>query len=373
MQRSLRITGIICVNQVRRVLTDRGTPIWLLALPLALIGVLGMSLQPLMSSDFAPSKPFHVVVAEIPGGNHVAVIEALRGLERFLEVASVADPESARELVRHRVADAALISSPGNPAAVTIVAAPGSVVAEVLESAIERILLEITVQRTEGVEIAHTRVDVTDGAGETPPWLRTDAFTYYAAGITAMFVMFAAHAVTVTVATDRATDAYARLRSLGVKPAVYMLGGSLAAVAVAILFVCTVALISALLFGVNWGALGPWTVLTVLGATAAAGLSLVVMALVPNPEHVDSAGSAIYNVLAFLGGSMSPLLVLPEWFRRSFAWLPNRALLDGYLKTSLGAAASEVSAEATTLLVASVVLFALGWTVWSVRGRGEEA
>ena len=163
----------------------------------------------------------------------------------------------------------------------TIVAAPGSVVAEVLESAIERILLEITVQRTEGVEIAHTRVDVTDGAGETPPWLRTDAFTYYAAGITAMFVMFAAHAVTVTVATDRATDAYARLRSLGVKPAVYMLGGSLAAVAVAILFVCTVALISAL-FRCELGS--PWALDGVDGSGRHGGSGAVAGRNGPRPE-----------------------------------------------------------------------------------------
>ena len=58
MNDSVRQMWIICGTHVRRVLVDRGTAIWLLALPLALIGVLGMSLQSLMSPDFIPPKPY---------------------------------------------------------------------------------------------------------------------------------------------------------------------------------------------------------------------------------------------------------------------------------------------------------------------------
>ena len=54
MSESVRQMAIICGNQVRRVLVDRGTAIWLLVLPLALMGVLGIGLQSLMSTNFAP-------------------------------------------------------------------------------------------------------------------------------------------------------------------------------------------------------------------------------------------------------------------------------------------------------------------------------
>lgn len=204
-----------------------------------------------------------------------------------------------------------------------------------------------------------------------PPWLQTDAFTYYAVGITAMFVLFAAHAVSVTAVRDRATDAYARLRALGVKPAVYMVGGSVASIVVSFLFLSVMAGISSLLFGVVWGNVLSWIVLTLTGATAAAGLSLVVMALIPKPDHIDGAGSAIFNVLAFLGGSMTPLHVLPDWFRTSLGWLPNRAVLAGYLKASRGADLAAISGELMTLVVATVILFTFGWAVWTMRAKGE--
>ena len=63
---SLRHLSIICRHNVRRVLLDRGTALWLLALPLALIGILGMGLQGLMSAEFTPASPFRVAVAETP-------------------------------------------------------------------------------------------------------------------------------------------------------------------------------------------------------------------------------------------------------------------------------------------------------------------
>ena len=96
---------------------------------------------------------------------------------------------------------------------------------------------------------AHTEGAAGDGV---PAWLQTDAFTYYAVGITAMFVMFAAHAVSVTAVRDRATDVYARLRAL-VTPVAYMLGGSAASIVVSVVFASVMAVVSRPLFGVTWG------------------------------------------------------------------------------------------------------------------------
>lgn len=371
MQSALRHLWIICANQVRRVLVDRGTPIWLLGLPLALIGVLGMSLQPLMSSDFQPQEPYQVVLVEGDFSYYRGLVGVLHSMDQYVAVTTVSDADAARDLVLHRKVDAAVIPDPTASAAVTVVAAPGSIISEILGSVVERVMLDDVDHRGEGVAIARTEVQGVSSGKDLPPWLETDAFTYYAVGMTAMFIMFAAHAVSVTAVTDRATDAYARLRSLGVKPTVYMFGGSVASIVVSVLYVTLMAAVSSLLFGVNWGSVLPWTVLTLLGATAAAGLSLVVMALVPKPEHIDGAGGAIFNVLAFLGGSMSPLMVLPEWFRTSFGWLPNRAMLNGYLKASLGADLPDLTGELTTLFVAALVLFTLGWSIWTIRARRE--
>lgn len=410
---SLRHLSIICRHNVRRVLLDRGTALWLLALPLALIGILGMGLQGLMSAEFTPASPFRVAVAETPSGAHQVLMEPLQGLPQYVEVVAADTAEDARAMVTRRDVDAALTVSltPASSPTVTIIGPPGSVVTEMLREIVESVLRQaegggagstpanptspVDAARSVGdgvadraagrvaVNQAPTPADsgqgapdnpVTDGRSQAaglPDWLQTDAFTYYAVGIMAMFVMFAAHAVSSAAVRDRATDAYDRLRALGVKPAVYMVGGSLASIIVSFLFLSAMAVISSLLFGVQWGNVLSWAVLTLTGATAAAGLSLVVMALIPKAEHVDGAGAAVFNLLAFLGGSMTPLHVLPEWFHTSLGWLPNRAVLTGYLKASEGAGLAAVAGELQTLGVATVLLFALGWAVWTLRTKEE--
>lgn len=376
MNDSVRQMWIICGTHVRRVLVDRGTAIWLLALPLALIGVLGMSLQSLMSADFIPPKPYRVVVAESASGDHEALLRPLQALPRHLEVSTAPTPGEARDMVVQRQADAAVVVTGLVPETgeltVSLISAPGAVITEMMTSILDEVLLQIQANSAASTRAVRTEAHTEGAAGDgVPAWLQTDAFTYYAVGITAMFVMFAAHAVSVTAVRDRATDVYARLRALGVTPAAYMLGGSAASIVVSVLFASVMAVVSRLLFGVTWGHALSWLALTLTGATAAAGLSLAVMALFPKPEHVDGAGGAIFNILAFLGGSMTPLHVLPEWFRTSLAWLPNRAVLAGYLKASRGAEPAAVSGELTTLAAAAAVLFALGWLAWNVRGKEE--
>lgn len=378
---SVRQMAIICGNQVRRVLVDRGTAILLLVLPLALMGVLGIGLQSLMSTDFAPPAPYRIVIAETEAGAHEALAEPLRGMSRYFEVVTTATSEQARQMVVQREADAAVLvndvgtdvpASDVDAPTVTLIAAPGSVVSEMLTSILDGVLLQVQAGRAEAVHAVHTEVQVDEASEDgLPTWLQTNSFTYYAVGVTALFVMFAAHAVSVSVARERGTDSYARLRALGVQPTVYMVGGSLAGIVVSFLFLSAMAVISSLLFGVEWGNVVSWVVLTLAGATAAAGLSLVMMALIPKPEHLEGAGSAMFNVLAFLGGSMTPLHVLPEWFRTSLGWLPNRAVLTGYLKASRGADLAAISGELTTLGIATVVLFTLGWAAWTMRAKGE--
>ena len=290
--------------------------------------------------------PYRVVIAETEAGAHEALAEPLQGMSRYFEVVTTATSQQARQMVVQREADAAVLvndvgtnvpASDVDAPTVTLIAAPGSVVSEMLTSILDGVLLQIEAGRAEAVHAVHTEVQVDEASEDgLPTWLQTNSFTYYAVGVTALFVMFAAHAVSVSVARERGTDSYARLRALGVQPTVYMVGGSLAGIVVSFLFLSAMAVISSLLFGVEWGNVVSWVVLTLAGATAAAGLSLVMMALIPKPEHLEGAGSAMFNVLAFLGGSMTPLHVLSEWFRTSLGWLPNRAVLTGYLKGVAG-------------------------------------
>lgn len=375
----LRQLALICMTQLRRLLSDPGTAIWLVGLPVALIGVLGMSLQALMESSFTPPRPYVVAVSQTGFGQasgeaYETVMGVFASYPDIVTAQTVADPATAQHMVLRREVDAAVVVSQGADGPWTYYAAPGAVVAGVLDEILPSVRIQLGERDAGHIDVVYTEVPLNEGVAHTgrlPSWLLANSYTYYAVGIAAMFVMFAAHSVMVSSAQDRASDAYARIRALGVTPAVFMLAGSVASVLVGILFLTLMATVSRVLFGVDWGNLQSWSVITVLAAVSSGGLAFALMAIVRGAEQVEGAGSAIFNVLAFLSGSMTPLHVLPEWFRTSLEWLPTRAVLAGYLKASQGADLAALAGEITTLLVGAAVLFGLGAAVWMLRTRRE--
>lgn len=370
----------------------------IVALPLALVGILGVGLQGLMGADFTPSRPYEVVlVAASPEGaagsspGITAVHDALTARPGFFNIQWASDPETARDRVVRRQADAAVLLPDAFPgAAARVIAVPGSIADDIVSGtvrgaavALERTLMsEVTVRRTPASAIASAGVqtapvpaaaatDFMQAEPEEHPasWLFSDSFTYYAVGITVVFAMYAAHAVVINSARDRSSDVYARLKSVGVSSASYMTSGAIAGVLVTAIFIAAMTGATTLLFGANWGHLGPWTLLTVTGAVAVAGMSLAVMAFVTGPNLVDPVGTALYNVLGFLGGSMTPLPVLPNWFEASFRRLPNRIMLDGYLKLAQGAGMEAILPDVARLAVTAGALVAVGGLVFAWRAR----
>ena len=368
----MRHVATICFHQVRRIVFDTGTVAWLIGVPLALIGVLGSSLQFFMSSGFVPVEPYRIVIAEDGGDVAAAVAQSLHDMSQYFGVVTAETRDAARAMVARREADAAIVFSATNAPTLSVISAPDAIVTEMLMPIVREVSLHVQAGRAKTVSAVYTDVGVPETSpGGLPDWLQTDAFSYYTAGVMAMFVMFAAHSVGSNAARERATDAYARIRAFGVKPAEYMVGSAAAGIIVSMLFIAVLALVANVLFDASWGGVVPWSVLTVFAAVAAAGLSLVITALFPRPDQTAGIGTTVYNFMAFLGGSMVPLHTLPVWVRDSLEWLPTRAVLSGYLKVSQGADLSSISSELTTLGAAGVACFALGWIAWNRPEKGE--
>lgn len=433
-------TATLVAIHLRRVLLRRSSApgplsavlslLAIVALPLALVGILGVGLQGLMGADFTLSRPYEVVlVAEspegVPGSSQritadsspgattdlspgattdsspgatagstpgiAAVRDALAARPRFFNIQWVPDPATARDRVARRQADAAVVVPDAFPAAAArVIAVPGSIVEGIVGEAVggaavalERMLTsEVSVLRTPASEVVSAASQpapvpaaaATDSVQAEPQehaasWLFSDSFTYYAVGITVMFAMYAAHAVVVNSARDRSSDVYARLQSVGVSSASHMTAGAVAGILVTTIFIAAMTGATTLLFGANWGHLGPWALLTATGAAAVAGMSLAVMAFVSGPNLVDPVGTTLFNVLGFLGGSMTPLSVLPNWFETSFRRLPNRIMLDGYLKLAQGAGMEDILSDVVRLAITAGALMAVGGLVFAWRAR----
>src|SRR5690606_41275638 len=92
----------------------------------------------------------------------------------------------------------------------------GAVHTDMMTTILDVVLLQFQANTAASTRAVRTEAHAEGAAGDgVPAWLQTDAFTYYAVGITSMFIMFAAHAVSVTAVRDRATRVYGRLRALG--------------------------------------------------------------------------------------------------------------------------------------------------------------
>ena len=193
-------------------------------------------------------------------------------------------------------------------------------------------------------------------------WTGAGAFQYFSVAITVMFMTFASHSAMTHAAEDRSTGAYLRIRSMGISRSTFMVAEVASAVLIGAAFALLMAVITRMLFRVTWGDPVAWTLMTIGGAMSIAALSFLVMTLLPdNPKSVESAGSTVYTILSFLGGSTVPLTIMPPWFARLFSWLPNRRMLDGYLAIAQGAGVESLGRELLGLAAVTLALFAVSW------------
>lgn len=375
---ALRQIGAIVAHQLRRVALN-GAPVWLIGMPLVIIYVLGITMQGLFSEQFTPVKPFRVVVvaeAEVAEGAAQRVADRLALVSDFFSVERGGEKDAARRAVLDRTVDAVLVVNAEDPA-YTVIAAPGSVVAGVLPSVLDRIEREAEQVSARASGDGAEPGELSGAGGSNPveerasaatvlqaPWEGVGAFEYFSAAMMVMFMAFACHSAMTYAAKDRATGAYLRVRSMGISQGAYLAATVMSAALNGAVFAVLMSVITRVLFRVEWGDPVAWSFLTLTGATSIAALSYLVMAILPDdPKTVESAGGTIYTILAFFGGSTVPLTIMPEWFKRLFAWLPNRRMLDGYLAASQGLGPADLAGEFLRLEVSALVLLVIASSI----------
>ncbi|PZN08157.1 MAG: ABC transporter permease, partial [Bacillota bacterium] len=208
-------------------------------------------------------------------------------------------------------------------------------------------------------------------AGSTTP-VASRAMDYYAVAMSAMMIFFAAARGRDSLLEDRQTHVYFRVRAGGIGRGTYLLGKLTGTVLTAILFMVVMAGSTRLLFGVRWGDPAAWALLTVTASLAAAGLNVVLMALIRRPDVLDGASAAVFQVMGFFGGSMMPIYMFPDIMTRISKFLPNRWMLDGFLAVAAGSGVPAILDEAAALAATALVLFVLGWSLDAAAARAAQ-
>ncbi len=149
-----------------------------------------------MSSGFVPVEPYRIVIAEDGGDVAAAVAQSLHDMPQYFGVVTAETRDAGAGDGRGGEADAAIVFSATNAPTLSVISAPDAIVTEMLMPIVREVSLHVQAGRAKTVSAVYTDVGVPETSpGGLPDWLQTDAFSYYTAGVMAMFVMFAADSV----------------------------------------------------------------------------------------------------------------------------------------------------------------------------------
>ena len=379
---TLRNTRAVAGLQLRRRLRDRSALLQGIVAPILLAVIIASA----FGGDQSVSA--EVGVVDLDDGRLGAALEAES--DEQVTITSVADLADARSAIEDRDLAAAIVIPDGfsaslaaDPTSVDVLVDPG----RQLQS---DIAVAIATRLAAGVDATRIAVDtavaadpalagapgvdalVADASTITAPvTLGASAFgegfdpiTYFAPSMAILFAFLTLGAGARTLIVERREGTLARLRSTPISDRAILIGVTGSVVLVGLVSFLTVWLITAIVFGADWG--DPIGVLAVILATvvAVAGISTLVSGLARTEAQADGISSILAFGFALIGGGFLSPGDLPDALARIALITPNRWALDAFAELSAGAAGAAAVAPALFVLVGiGVVAGAIGLRV----------
>lgn len=250
----------------------------------------------------------------------------------------------------------------------------GAIQSDVLESIsqsfVRQFNLEMAIARSQEVEEEET-ADVEDPettygenvylSNEEP----ISAFQYYTIGMGIMFSLSLAPAMSSRAFLEKKQHVFGRIMLSNTKPMTYLMSKMISATLISMVQLALLFGLSTLVFDTFagrsiefWGVVGMVTVIYALFVGSMTSL-LTSFALYADSDEGSGIFSMLVSVLAFFGGSFTPIEQFGETFRVIVGWVPNGAALLSYLQVLQGFALSEVQ----TLLLRIVLFTAIAFIV----------
>lgn len=394
----------IAAKDTKIMVRDRAALLVMLAMPLALIFILGSALGSLGEGGSLNAKV--AIVNQDAGDTGERFVDGLTSSEEIAEVFNITvsdDVEQVRTDVERGDLQAALIIPDdlsekvlaGEPAALEVLQDPGSqmsagIWAGVVRAGVANASAQIIAAHM--LQDAFASGAVSGGAapptGGMPPSaqqvpeLSFDAVTvteveveiekqvsmisYYAAGMTGMFLLFGGMFGAFSFVRERREQTLARMLATPASRVTIVGGKALGVLLIGALQFVVLYLGTRLLFQVDWGTNMLGTLLVGLAETlAAAGLAMTLAALGRSERAIGGIAPAFIMLFAALGGSMIPAEQLPAWLLPAQVLSPVYWTVDGLLTLMQGGALAEVLPNVGAVLAIATVLFGFG--VWRLR------
>ncbi|HWI63809.1 MAG TPA: ABC transporter permease [Symbiobacteriaceae bacterium] len=366
----------IALGGLLRMGRDRTALLMFLAMPMVLIGILGVSLGGIMTAGRI--NPFAIIVVSEDQGAAVNLGETLLteffGSERLKEIMTVTkstDLEGAKQLVLNGKAVAAVhlprtFSADvmaGTQGAVALFTDPGqptqaAIVSQVLSAFTDH----VTANAVSGVLLrgAPVEIDLPQIHQAQAGAREVRAMQYYAAAMAVMFMLMSAIQRAGTLLQDRENGTLARMLVSPTPKWIVLTGQTLATT---LLITCQFVILlvgSTLIYRVYWGDWLPVLLIGFAFALAAAGLSTALAAIFRDPKSADAAVGLVGMVFGALSGSMLPLYIFPDGLLKVAKVIPNYWALQGFLDQMAGVGLAYVWLPVAILCTIGLVAGALG-------------
>jgi ABC-2 type transport system permease protein len=205
----------------------------------------------------------------------------------------------------------------------------------------------------------------TAAAAEAP---RFDPLAYLAPGMALLFLMYTVSLGGRSLLAEQREGTLPRMLTTPTSAA-QVLGGKLfGTYLTGLAQLIILVLVSALLFGINWGR--PFDVLVLILAivAGATGWGTLLAAVAKTPTQVSSIGMALMLAFGILGGSFFGGVQLPLPMEILSKITPNAWGLDGFVSLALGGTLVNILPSLGGLLAMAVILFGVAVLLFRRRG-----
>lgn len=176
-----------------------------------------------------------------------------------------------------------------------------------------------------------------------------DPITYFAPSMAILFAFLTLGAGARTLIVERREGTLARIRSTPVSDRAVLAGVTASVVVVGLVSFLVVWLVTAVVFGADWGDPRGVVAVIVAAVLAVAGISTLVTGLARTEAQADGASSVLGFGFALIGGGFLSPGDLPDLLARIALVTPNRWALNAFAE--LGAGADVAAAVLTPVLV----------------------
>ena len=372
---------VIAANDLRQRFRDRSAIILGFVAPVMVAA--------LMSFAFSSVEAFHADIALVDndrGQIAVALRTALSGpeLSDVLTVEPADSEQQARKLVDEGEVGAGLVIPKGfstaavgdEPVGLTVLGSPDNPLqAEVARAVADAYVAQLNADRLSvhaalaaGVPPSRTADLAAAVAGLRLPesvearstgYRQLTTASYYAPAMGIMFVLFAIGFTAHSYFAEQRASTLERITAAPVGRGVVLLGKSLAAFAYSVASLTSLAVVSSLLFGAQWGPPVPAAALIIAMSAALVALTALVIAVSRTERQADGIAMMITFALLLLGGDFVLISQAPEMLRRFALLTPNGWALRGFTDLATGAAATSAVGPVLAILGMAALIGAL--------------